>query len=43
MNSLIWVPLNLNAKNSINDGSASFVGFGCLLVGYFGIPYMDAI
>jgi ferrous-iron efflux pump FieF len=37
------ISLNLDAKNSIKDGSASFVGFGSLLAGYFGIPYMDAI
>jgi len=35
--------LSLDAKNSIKDGSASFVGFGSVLAGYFGIPYMDAI
>ncbi|HEU0143323.1 MAG TPA: cation transporter dimerization domain-containing protein [Nitrososphaera sp.] len=27
----------------MKDGSASFVGFGSILAGYFGIPYMDAI
>lgn len=37
------VSLNLDAKNSIKDGTASFVGFGSVLAGYFGIPYMDAI
>ncbi|MBM3896105.1 MAG: cation diffusion facilitator family transporter [Thaumarchaeota archaeon] len=37
------ISLNLDAKNSIKDGSASFVGFASVLVGYFGIPYMDAI
>ncbi|MGI0037865.1 MAG: cation diffusion facilitator family transporter [Nitrososphaera sp.] len=37
------VSLNLDAKNSIKDGTASFVGFGSILAGYFGIPYMDAI
>jgi cation diffusion facilitator family transporter len=37
------ISLNLDAKNSIKDGSASFVGFGSVLAGYFGIPYMDAI
>jgi cation diffusion facilitator family transporter len=37
------VSLNLDAKNSIKDGSASFVGFGSILAGYFGIPYMDAV
>lgn len=35
--------LNLDAKNSIKDGTASFVGFGSILAGYFGIPYMDSI
>ena len=25
------------------DGSASFVGLGSVLAGYFGIPYMDSI
>jgi len=37
------ISLNLDAKNSIKDGTASFVGFGSILAGYFGIPYMDAI
>lgn len=37
------ISLNLDAKNSIKDGSASFVGFGSVLAGYFGIPYMDAV
>ncbi|MDR4489482.1 MAG: cation diffusion facilitator family transporter [Candidatus Nitrosocosmicus sp.] len=37
------ISLNLDAKNSIKDGSASFVGFGNVLAGYFGIPYMDAV
>ena len=37
------ISLNLDAKNSIKDGSASFVGFGSVLTGYFGIPYMDGI
>src|SRR5215210_1312494 len=37
------ISLNLDAKNSIKDGSASFVGFGSVLAGYFGIPYMDGI
>jgi len=35
--------LNLDAKNSIKDGSASFVGFASILAGYFGIPYMDSV
>lgn len=37
------ISLNLDAKNSIKDGTASFVGFGSILAGYFGIPYTDAI
>ena len=37
------ISLNLDAKNSIKDGSASFVGFASVLAGYIGIPYMDAI
>ncbi len=37
------ISLNLDAKNSIKDGSASFVGFGSVLAEYFGIPYMDSI
>jgi cation diffusion facilitator family transporter len=37
------VSLNLDAKNSIKDGSASFVGFASVLTGYLGIPYMDAV
>lgn len=37
------ISLNLDAKNSIKDGTASFVGFGSVLAGYFGIPYMDSI
>ncbi len=37
------ISLNLDAKNSIKDGSASFVGFASVLAGYFGIPYMDAL
>ncbi len=37
------ISLNLDAKNSIKDGSASFVGFVSVLAGYFGIPYMDSI
>ncbi|CAN5874049.1 hypothetical protein BH23THE1_BH23THE1_29090 [soil metagenome] len=37
------ISLNLDAKNSIKDGSASFVGFGSVLAGSFGIPYMDTI
>jgi cation diffusion facilitator family transporter len=37
------ISLNLDAKNSIKDGSASFVGFASVLAGYFGVPYMDAV
>lgn len=37
------VSLNLDAKNSIKDGSASFVGLGSIIAGYLGIPYMDAV
>jgi cation diffusion facilitator family transporter len=37
------ISLKLDAKNSIKDGSASFVGFASVLAGYFGVPYMDAI
>jgi cation diffusion facilitator family transporter len=37
------VSLTLDAKNSIKDGSASFVGFASVLAGYFGIPYMDTV
>lgn len=35
--------LNLDAKNSIKDGTASFVGLGSIIAAYFGIPYMDAV
>jgi divalent metal cation (Fe/Co/Zn/Cd) transporter len=37
------ISLNLDAKNSIKDGSASFVGFASVLAGYLGVPYMDSI
>jgi cation diffusion facilitator family transporter len=37
------VSLNLDAKNSIKDGTASFVGLGSVVAGYFGIPYMDSV
>lgn len=37
------VSLNLDAKNSIKDGTASFVGLGSIIAGYFGIPYMDSV
>jgi cation diffusion facilitator family transporter len=34
------VSLNLDAKNSVKDGSSSFVGFGSVLAGYFGMPWV---
>jgi divalent metal cation (Fe/Co/Zn/Cd) transporter len=37
------ISLNLDAKNSIKDGSAPFVGFGSVLAEYFGITYMDSL
>lgn len=37
------ISLNLDARNSIKDGSSSFVGLVSILAGYFGIPYMDSI
>jgi cation diffusion facilitator family transporter len=37
------ISLNLDAKNSIKDGSASFVGFVSVLAGYLGILYMDSV
>lgn len=37
------VSLNLDAKNSIKDGTASFVGLGSIVAAYFGVPYMDAV
>lgn len=37
------VSLNLDAKNSIKDGTASFVGLGSIIAVYFGIPYMDSV
>lgn len=38
------ISLNLDAKNSIKDGTASFVGLGSIAAAYFfGIPYMDAV
>jgi cation diffusion facilitator family transporter len=37
------VSLNLDAKNSIKDGTASFVGLGSIIASYFGVPYMDAV
>ncbi|HEX2614204.1 MAG TPA: cation diffusion facilitator family transporter [Nitrososphaera sp.] len=37
------VSLNLDAKNSIKDGTASFVGLASVAAAYFGIPYMDSV
>lgn len=37
------ISLNFDAKNSVKDGTASFVGFGSVLAAYLGIPYMDAV
>jgi divalent metal cation (Fe/Co/Zn/Cd) transporter len=37
------ISLNLDAKNSIKDGTASFVGLASVVASFFGIPYMDAI
>lgn len=38
------ISLNLDAKNSIKDGTASFVGLASIAAAYFlGIPYMDAV
>jgi cation diffusion facilitator family transporter len=37
------ISLNLDAKNSIKDGTASFVGLGSIIAAYFGIPYMDSV
>jgi cation diffusion facilitator family transporter len=37
------ISLNLDAKNSIKDGTASFVGLASVVAAFFGIPYMDAI
>ncbi len=37
------VSLNLDAKNSIKDGTASFVGLGSIIAVYFGIPFMDSV
>jgi len=38
------ISLNLDAKNSIKDGSASFVGVASVfLAEYVGIPYMDSV
>jgi cation diffusion facilitator family transporter len=37
------VSLNLDAKNSIKDGTASFVGLGSIIAAHFGVPYMDSV
>ncbi|HSE99666.1 MAG TPA: cation diffusion facilitator family transporter [Nitrososphaeraceae archaeon] len=38
------ISLNLDAKNSIKDGSASFVGVASVILAeYAGIPYMDSV
>jgi cation diffusion facilitator family transporter len=37
------VSLNLDAKNSIKDGTASFVGLGSVIAAHFGVPYMDSV
>jgi cation diffusion facilitator family transporter len=37
------VSLNLDAKNSIKDGTASFVGLGSVFAAHFGVPYMDSV
>lgn len=37
------ISLNLDAKNSIKDGTASFLGLASVIAAFFGIPYMDAI
>ena len=38
------ISLNLDAKNSIKDGSASFVGFGSVILAeYVVIPYRDSV
>ncbi len=37
------ISLNLDAKNSIKDGTASFVGLASVIAAFFGVPYMDAI
>jgi len=38
------VSLNLDAKNSIKDSTASFVGLASIAAAFFfGIPYMDAV
>lgn len=38
------ISLKLDAKNSIKDGTSSFVGFASVLVAtYFGVQFMDAV
>lgn len=37
------ISLNLDAKNSIKDGTASFVGLASVAAAFFGVPYMDAV
>ncbi|MEW5839564.1 cation diffusion facilitator family transporter [Nitrososphaera sp.] len=37
------ISLNLDAKNSIKDGTASFVGLASVIAAFFGVPYMDAV
>jgi cation diffusion facilitator family transporter len=37
------VSLNLDAKNSIKDGTASFVGLGSIIAAHFGFPFMDSV
>ena len=37
------ISLNLDAKNSIKDGTASFVGLASVIAAFFGVPYMDGI
>ncbi len=37
------ISLNLDAKNSIKDGTASFLGLGSVIAAFFGIPFMDAV
>jgi cation diffusion facilitator family transporter len=37
------ISLNLDAKNSIKDGTASFVGLASVIAAFFGVPYMDGV
>ena len=37
------ISLNLDAKNSIKDGTASFVGLATVIAAFFNVPYMDAV